>query len=260
MIILIHSSKTMRPQAENSGKYQKPELIEFTKVLDGYLKTLSGKQIIKIMSLSPKLADKTRNLISSWNDIPKNQRPAIDSFLGDIYSGLQVQGWTKDDRVYANQSLRILSGLYGIIRPLDSIYPYRLEMGYKLPLFKFSNLYKFWGDKIAKTLPSSELIINLAAKEYSKAITDYISSEQIISPIFLTYDNTSNQPKFVVVHTKIARGAFANWLIKNRVNDITKLKDFTDLGYKYDKQLSLDDSPTYVCKSFGGLGLSVRLK
>ncbi len=125
------------------------------------------------MHISPKLADKTHALISSWEDTPNCQRPAIDSFLGDIYSGLQVLDWSDRDRDYADKNLRILSGLYGILRPLDGIYPYRLEMGYKLPDLRFSSLYKYWGDTIAASLPVDAPLINLAAVEYSKTITPY---------------------------------------------------------------------------------------
>lgn len=259
MIILIHTSKTMRPPATSAVSLQKPELIDKARDLDKYLKTLSVKQISKVMHISTKLADKTHGLISGWTDSLKNQRQAIDSFLGDIYSGLQVQDWSQKDRDHANQHLRILSGLYGILRPYDGIYPYRLEMGYRLPKDSYTNLYKYWGDSIAKTLPSDSLIINLAANEYSKTITDYVDIDRIISPVFLTQNNSTNQPTFVVVHAKIARGAFAGWLIKNRIDDQNKLKDFHDLGYEYSTLLSTPNTPTFVCKSFGGLGLSVRL-
>jgi len=260
MIILIHTSKTMRPPAQKSSQSQTPELIYMAKTLAEYLKSIKKSDLIQVMHLSQKLADKTCELITSWTDLEKFQRTAIDSFLGDIYSGLQVQDWSKKDLDYSNKSLRIISGLYGILRPLDGIYPYRLEMGYKLPDEKFSNLYSYWSDQIANTLPSDETIINLAAKEYSKVVTDFIDSSRIISPVFLTQDKDSNTPKFIVVHAKIARGAFARWLIKNRINEIRDLRNFNELGYEYSHQLSYNNSPTFVCKSFKGLGLSVRLK
>lgn len=259
MIILIHTSKTMRPPTKISKPLQTPELIDQAKNLDSYLKTLSANQIAKVMKVSSKLAAKTKELIGSWTDSPSDQRIAIDSFLGDIYSGLQVQTWSKTDRDYAEQHLRILSGLYGILKPLDGIYPYRLEMGYRLPNKQYTNLYNFWGDKIVKTLPKNQLIMNLSANEYSKVITDYIAEDKIISPIFLTYNQKTKQPTFVVVHAKIARGAFAGWLITNQVDDPAKLKNFTELGYEYNQELSTSNNPTFICKTFGGLGLSVRL-
>jgi len=260
MIILLHSSKTMRPANINTEKLAQPQLIDKAKALSDYLKTLSSKQLIKTMQVSGKLADKTHDLIAGWTDNAASQRIAIDSFLGDIYSGLQVPDWTAEDREYANGCLRILSGLYGVIRPLDGIYPYRLEMGYRLPSKKFANLYNYWGDSVAKILPSNDLIINLAALEYSKVVTDYIDQTRVVAPSFLTINQQTNEPTFVVVHAKIARGAFAHWLIKNRVKDIAHLKDYGDLGYKYSQKLSQPNVPVFVCKNFGGLGLSLRLK
>lgn len=260
MIILLHSSKTMRPPTVKAQPLQKPELLEKAKTLDSYLKSLSATQLARTMHVSGKLADKTHSLIAGWTDSPNRQRVALDSFLGDIYSGLQVPGLTDEDRDYANQTLRILSGLYGILRPLDGIYPYRLEMGYKLPDKQFANLYDYWGETIAKTLPLTGLIVNLAAIEYSKVITDYIDNSRIITPTFLTTNQKTYQPTFVVVHAKIARGAFARWLIKNRINQINQLLDFQDLGYEFNEKLSTPSSPVFICQEFGGLGLSVRLK
>lgn len=260
MIILIHSSKTMRPAATDGGQgLPHPQLLPKAEELGKYCKTLSTSEIGKVMQVSDSLADMTQALLASWSSEPKRQRPAMDSFLGDIYSGLQVGTWTRSDRDYAQSSLRILSGLYGILRPLDGIHPYRLEMGYRLPDPSFKNLYSYWGDAIAQTLPVVGPIINLAAVEYSKTVTDHINHDRIITPSFLTVSSRTGKPTFVVVHAKIARGAFAAWLIKNRVEDISELSRFCELGYIYDTKLSTKQAPVFVCKEFGGLGLSVRL-
>lgn len=259
MIILIHTSKTMRPAAEASKSLAKPELLTQTSMLAEYLKSLSVAQIQKAMHVSPKLASKTHDLIGSWSDTPTQQREAVDSFLGDIYSGLQVQTWNQADRTYANQHLRILSGLYGILKPLDGIYPYRLEMGYKLPNEPYANLYKYWQGSIADTIPKTGTIVNLAAVEYSKTVIDYVDASRVVTPSFLTVNLKTGEPTFVVVHAKIARGAFAAWLIKKRVEDATELTKFNDLNYHYDSKLSTPEAPVFVCKEFGGLGLSVRL-
>jgi len=250
----------MRPPNEDNKQLQKPQLLDKVTVLSDYLKTLPPNQLAKTMQISAKLAGKTHDLIASWTAVTSCQRPAIDSFLGDIYSGLQVPNWSDEDRVYANDSLRILSGLYGILRPLDAIYPYRLEMGYRLPDKKFAILYNYWGDSVYETLKRDGLIINLAALEYSKIVTDYVDQTRIIAPSFLTINQMTNRPTFVVVHAKIARGALANWLIKNRITDARQLQDFHDLGYKYDNKLSTPSIPIFVCREFGGLGLSIRLK
>lgn len=259
MIILIHTSKTMRPPATDAVALAQPILLDRAVVLDKYLKRLSIKEITKVMQVSPKLASATHKLISGWTDQVRHQRPAIDSFLGDIYSGLQVGSLSTIDRDYAQQHLHILSGLYGILRPLDGIYPYRLEMGYKLRVTHTPNLYNFWQDDIAKTLPSNQPIINLAAKEYSKVVTDYIDEARVITPSFLTVSPKTGEPTFVVVHAKIARGAFAKWLITHQVDTVEQLKNYSELNYTYDKTLSTPSQPVFVCQTFGGLGLSVRL-
>jgi uncharacterized protein len=129
-----------------------------------------------------------------------------------------------------------------------------------MPKAKFSNLYKFWGDSIAKTIPDEGLIINASAEEYTKAVLPYIDPNRVITPRFFTSDAKTKEPKFVVVHSKIARGAYARWSIKNRVDSEDELIKFNDLNYGHDKQLSTPRSPAYVCDNFGGLGLSVRLK
>lgn len=211
------------------------------------------------MKISPKLAATTKVLIQGWNNQPQNLRPAIDSFLGDIYSGLQVANLTEDDRVYAQKHLRILSGLYGILKPLDGIYPYRFEMGYRVPDPTYANLYRFWGTAISDTLAKNETIIDLSAVEYGKTVTNYVETARIVTPRFLTISPKTGEPIFVVVHAKIARGAFASWMIKNRIEDATRLKDFVEIGYAFNAELSTPEVPVFICKDFKGIGLSVRL-
>ncbi|MCC6643844.1 YaaA family protein [Candidatus Peregrinibacteria bacterium] len=256
MIILLHSSKTMTIVPAGKETPHSPALLEKTKKLANYLKSLSTNQLAKAMKLSPVLAQKTHTLYQDWTDKPVSL--ALDSFIGDIYSGLQAPTFTSQDRQYAHQHLRILSGLYGIIRPLDGIYPYRLEMGYKLPDPPFNNLYEYWDDSIAATLPQSEPIINLSSEEFSDVITKFVDKSRIIAPRFLTINPKTGEPSFVVVHAKIARGAFAHWIIKNRIEKIAELKNFNELGYHYDQQLSTSDIPTFICKEFGGKGLSMK--
>ena len=239
---------------------RRPLLLEKAQQLDRYLKTLSPVQLAKVMSLSPALAEKTHALIAAWTAEPERQSLAIDSFLGDIYSGLRANDLPPDDRDYAGRVLFILSGLYGIIRPYDGICPYRLEMGYKLPAPAFANLYEYWGDSIASCLPTQGPIINLAALEYAQTVIRYVDIARVMAPKFLTVSPKTGQPAFVVVHAKIARGAFARWLITRRTQDVSDLTQFDGLGYRYDKALSTPDSPTFVCETFGGKGLSIRLQ
>jgi uncharacterized protein len=237
-----------------------PLLLAKATGLANYLKTLSPVQLAKNMHISASLADKTYKTLAAWSTDPSRQSPAIDSFVGDIYSGLQVNTLDGDDRQYADSVLRIFSGLYGVLRPLDGICPYRLEMGYKLPDAPYNNLYHFWGEQIAASLPAKEPIINVSSVEYSKVVTPFIPEERFITPRFLTVNPRTNQPEFVVVHAKIARGAFAHWLIKKRVTDPKDLSGFDEIGYAYQPVLSSAAEPVFVCQEFGGKGLSMRLK
>lgn len=273
LTILLHSSKTTRHPAEpgSSSDNQRPVLSVETTRLASYLQSLSPKQLQQCMKLSGDMARKTYELLRAWGPASFTL-PAINFFLGDIYSGLQAQTFTLEDREYANNHLFILSGLYGILRALDEIQPYRLEMGYKLPgnahdpsQSNITSLYEFWGDKIAKALPESEVIINLSAVEYTKAVFPHVknlekfNNSTIITPKFLTISPKTGEPTFVTVHAKIARGAFARWLIQHRIEDLATLKDFNDIGYTYNAELSTPEQPVFVAQEFKGLGLSIRL-
>lgn len=260
MTILLHSSKTMRLSLRKDVRVSRPLLIEKAEELATYLKTLSPNELEENMHLSSALASKTHELIASWTAEPKKQSLALDSFIGDIYSGLHASDLSEKDRDYANKTLIILSGLYGCIRPYDGIYPYRLEMGYKFPEPQFSNLYTFWGNAIAACLPKSGLIVNLAAAEYSKTVLPFVDNSRIIEPKFMTVNPKTKKPTFVVVHAKIARGAFARWLITSRVKERIDFSTFKELGYVYDKQTSTSTIPLFVCNEFGGKGLSIRLE
>jgi len=253
LTILMHSSKTMRPPSAGTAPTGTPVLLDRAVELVDYLRTLDTARLARIMSLSPELAERTRRLYAEWSADPAVQVPAAESFVGDIYSGLRVDSFTAAQRRYADAHLRILSGLYGILRPFDGIRPYRLEMGYRLP---DRDLYRFWGGTIADQLPKSGTIVNLAAAEYSRTVTRHVDPERVVTPKFLTVDPASGRPKFVVVHAKIARGAFARWLVAGRGRDLTA---FDEIGYAFDEAQSSAREPVFVCREFGGKGLSVRL-
>lgn len=226
------------------------------KLADQYRRT-SLTKLTKLMAISTLKAADVEKMYAQWSADPDMQVPAIDAFVGDIYSGLQVQSWSLKDRQYAHRHLIILSGLYGALRACDGIMPYRLEMAYKLPNGK--SLYDFWAKDIVGTILSpTSYVLNLSAVEYTKAVLPY-SDAEVITPKFLTINPKTGEPTFVTVHTKIARGAFAGWLIKNRIDNVSKLKKFSELNYKYDDALSTLEKPVFICKEFGGIGLSVRL-
>ncbi len=257
MQILLHSSKTMRIPDRCHAPLGVPQLLMQAEELAEIWRGASPTDIQSLMKVSDKKAVEVANLYSTWSSDIDTQVPAIDAFIGDIYSGLQVQTWSDEDRVYAHQHLLILSGLYGGLRACDGVMPYRLEMGYKMPDGR--SMYQFWGDSIASLLPTgADCILNLSAVEYTKALLPY-TNLPVITPKFLTVSPKTGEPTFVTVHTKIARGAFARWVVQNLVEDVAQLQNFSDLNYRYDPSLSTTAQPVFVCHEFGGLGLSVRL-
>ena len=261
MIVLLHSSKTMRsPGSSGGGALRKPALLAKARELADYLKTLTPQQLVRVMKVSADLAKSTHDLMAEWGTTARRQSPAVDSFVGDIYSGLGAGTLATDDRAYADEHLRILSGLYGVLRPLDGISPYRLEMGYKLPDRRYANLYAFWGDAVAKRFPKTGTIVNLAAAEYSRVLLPFVDTARVVTPKFLTVNEKTGEPSFVVVHAKIARGAFARWLLQSRTTAADGLRSFAEIGYRFDAELSTPREPVFVCTEFGGKGLSVRLQ
>jgi cytoplasmic iron level regulating protein YaaA (DUF328/UPF0246 family) len=260
MIILLHSSKTMRSPDPGSQTPTKPQLLDSAERLGAYLKTLTPAQLAAAMHISPALAAKTQAIMAAWTTAPARQSLAIDSFVGDIYSGLRASTLSPDDREYANQTLRILSGLYGILRPFDGVRPYRLEMGYRLPDPDYANLYDFWGRMIADTLPAGGIIVNASSAEYTRTILPFVAEERVITPRFLTVDPKTGTPEQVIVHTKIARGAFARWLVTSRTTEPKRFSAFDDIGYRYDPASSTLQTPTFICSEFAGKGLSMRVE
>ena len=255
--VLLHSSKTMKVRGGQYVALGTPRLRLQAKELVDTWCTASSSDIESLMKVSTKKAEEVKRLYSEWSDSLELQTPAIDTFVGDIYSGLQVQTWSLEDRTYAHEHLLILSGLYGGLRACDGVMPYRLEMGYKLPDGR--NMYQFWGDSIASLIPSgTDYILNLSAVEYTKALLPH-SGLSAITPKFLTINPKTGQPTFVAVHAKIARGAFARWVVQHRIEDTSKLIEFQELGYHYNETASTPGQPVFVCEEFGGLGLSVRL-
>jgi cytoplasmic iron level regulating protein YaaA (DUF328/UPF0246 family) len=256
----MHSSKTMRAPLSGPTPRGTPALLDGAEELVAYLRTLSPQQLSRIMAISADLAAKTQEQYAAWSTAADRQVPAAATFVGDSYSGLRIDSLNAADRAYADTHLRVLSGLYGILRPFDGINPYRLEMGYRLPAGKYSNLYRFWGTSIVEQLPGSGRVINLAANEYSKTVLAHVDADRVVTPKFLTIDPASKRPKFVVVHAKIARGAFARWLTTQRVEDtVEAIREFRDIGYRYDETLSTPSEPVFVCRDFGGKGMSIRL-
>lgn len=243
MISLLVSSKTMVPRNEPFGlSHTKPQFLKRAQELNEVLKKKSEADLQKIMHISPALAAQTREKIHAWKH--SGGTPAWYTFVGDVYKGLKINEFTEDDVAFAQQHMGTISGLYGTVKPLDTIYPYRLELMYKLSGSGFKDLYNFWSDSIATTIPKNEPVINLSSEEYIKVLRPFLPKDQIITPWFMQLKD--NQPTFQVVHAKIARGTMARWIAKNKVTDPAQLKNFDYSGYRYSEELSSPLKPVFI--------------
>ncbi len=204
------------------------------------------------MGISPKLADLNVERFRTWKQpfTPENAKQSILAFKGDVYTDIETDRFSSADFEFAQQHLRILSGLYGILRPLDLMQPYRLEMGTQLETKRGKNLYSFWGLKITKALnealeaSGSKVLVNLASNEYFGSIVPDKLDAQIVTPIFK--DTKNGKLKIISFFAKRARGMMANHIIRKRISDPTQLKRFKLAGYKFDKSLSNETEYTFV--------------
>lgn len=236
----------------------KPVFQESAEWLMEQIVKLTVEQLTAEMKISVVLAKKVKSTHQAWLSKETVTGMAAATFVGDMYSGLQVPEWSESEWQFAAKHMRILSGLYGVLSPTDIVKPYRLEMAYSLK--GIDSLYTYWADRIAQALPASDWILNLSVPEYTDTILPYLSDEiTVVRPTFLTWDKKAKQAKPVVVHAKVARGAMARWVIQNRLQRADQLVYFDKLGYVYDPDLSTSAAPVFVCREFGGLGLSVRL-
>lgn len=238
MIVLLSPSKTLNTEPQKqTTKNSTPELLNYTQELIQEFKKYSSEDLQKIMKISPKLAELN---VQRFNDFhtpftPKNAKQAILTFIGDVYRDIDVQNYTKEDFDFAQKHIRTLSGLYGILKPLDLIQPYRLEMHLKA---------KYWQDKVTPLLAKEKLIINLASQEYFAAVDPKKIKGEIITPTFKEKKNGKYQ--IIALYSKIARGTMANFIIKNRINKPNDLRYFTEDGYKFDPKLGDDKTPTFT--------------
>jgi hypothetical protein len=216
------------------------------------LKSMSPKKIATLMHLSPTLADLNYARYQAWKS-PTVQsstaKPAATVFTGEVYKGLDIDTFTPSDFERAQQQLFILSGLYGILRPLDLMYPYRLEMGTKWAITpKTKNLYHYWGTQLSEYLnketTEDEVIINLASTEYFKAIDKKTLRRRVITPVFK--ELKGDQFKVVMMYAKHARGAMARDIIQQGYTNIEDLKGYSVDGYTYNERLSTPNEWVYV--------------
>jgi len=248
MLAIISPSKTQDFSQCDIDIFSQTRQIESSNELIGILKNKSKSQIAKLMSISEKLSELNFDRFQNFQ-LPftlKNAKQAILAFKGDVYNGINAPELSHEDLEFAQGKVRMLSGLYGVIRPLDLIQPYRLEMGTKLSNAKGGDLYDYWGSDISSILNEDEpdLIVNLASNEYSKAIDKKTLNANILDIVFK--EKKGDNYKVIGIYAKRARGLMVNYIIRNRLDKPEDLKDFTDEGYRFDKGLSNDSSWVFL--------------
>lgn len=254
MIIVLSPAKkqdflTTHPDISTS----KPQMLSDIKLLVKELQTYSPLKLKKLMSVSDKLAQLNFERYQDFKPSSftlSNSKQAAFAFQGDVYQGLMINDFTAKQRAFAQDHLLILSGLYGYLRPLDLIQPYRLEMKTALKNSRGANLYEFWGNKITKAINSAlashknKLLINLASNEYFKAIQPNDIDGKLINIHFKEYKNGAY--KVIGIHAKRARGLMARFIMKNSIDSLARIKKFTDNDYRFNTTLSTDDTLVFT--------------
>lgn len=245
MLILISPAKTLDYQSPlATTRYTQPMLLEHSQQLIGVARKLSAPQIKALMGISDKLADLNATRFHDWHPdfTPDNARQAILAFKGDVYTGLQAETFSEADFDFAQKHLRMLSGLYGVLRPLDLMQPYRLEMGIRLENPRGKDLYQFWGNEITETLNAAlrdqgdDVVVNLASDEYFRSVKPKALQGQIIRPVFL--DEKNGKFKVISFYAKKARGLMSRYIIENRLSKPEQLTGFDSEGYFFDAESS----------------------
>ncbi|MBL4828291.1 MAG: peroxide stress protein YaaA [Aliivibrio sp.] len=240
MLIVVSPAKTLDFESPLATQtHTQPEFIKESEKLINECRKLSPVDVASLMKVSDKIAGLNVARFTQWQPVftQDNARQAILAFKGDVYTGLDAQSFSEEDFMYAQQHLRMLSGLYGLLKPLDLMQPYRLEMGIRLANERGSNLYQFWGDRITNRLNQefvtehSKVLINLASNEYFKAVKPKLLDAKVITPIFK--DCKNGVYKVISFHAKKARGMMARYIIKNRLSNIEQLKGFDAVGYYF---------------------------
>ena len=245
MKILISPAKSLDFESKiDSLNHTEPVFLNKTLQINSVLKQKSPSDLMRLQGISQKLSDLNwkRNNDFNENHNDANSRPAIFAFNGDVYSGIDVKTLSKDKVYDLQKSLRILSGYYGVLKPLDLIQPYRLEMGTKLPINGSENLYKFWSEKVTKSITeemsSGDLLINLASNEYFNAFDKDEFNGRIISPIFKDFKN--GKLKIISFYAKKARGLMVRYIVDNNIKDYDNLLGFNLGDYSYNASETVD--------------------
>lgn len=236
MLAILSPAKRLDfgPSGPGVGKTE-PAFLDETATLVKRARRLSRKKLVEMMGISKDLADLNYQRFQSFEieDGPRGGKQSILAFKGDTYLGLDAGSMDDKDLAFAQDNLRILSGLYGLLRPLDEIQPYRLEMGSKLNTRRGKDLYKFWGDRITDAINESEtdIVVNLASNEYFSAVNPAKLKAKIITPVFLEEKN--GKARVLFMFAKQARGMMARYIVQNRIDDAEGMKAFDTAGYKF---------------------------
>ena len=251
MLAIISPAKKLDFESEpKTDVHTMPDLLDETSTLVKKAKSLSRANLKSMMKLSDKLVELNYERFKAF-ETPfhlGNARQAALSFAGDTYVGLDATSLTDKDMEFAQDHLRILSGLYGLLRPLDLMQPYRLEMGTKFPVGRSANLYDFWGNKVTERLNEAvsgqrdQAIINLASNEYASVVKPAELAGQMVTPVFK--EEKDGQAKVIGLFAKRARGMMARYMIKKRLKTSAALKKFNDGGYQFQPEQS--DETTWV--------------
>jgi len=253
MLILLSPAKTLDFEtAARTTQVSTPAFLEDSEKLVSTLKKYKPKRLGKLMNISDSLAELNAERFDSWQlPFPKDRaRPSIQAFRGDVYLGLDADTMKLADIKRAQNHIRILSGLYGVLKPLDLMLPYRLEMGTALKTRRGKNLYEFWGTRITDSLNTeladfkTPLVVNLASNEYFKAVKKNSLDAPLIEPVFK--DEKESGYKVISFFAKKARGAMARYLVENKCTTENQITKFNGLGYKYSKKESSEGRPVFL--------------
>ena len=269
MIVLLSPAKRLSPEnPQPASRYTLPENLERSRELVERLRKFSPAKLAELMDISPELAKLNHQRFQDWTAdfSPEQAQPAILSFLGDVYQGLDAASLKPADLAWAQEHLRILSGLHGVLRPLDLMKPYRLEMGTGLAIKKAKNLYAYWGEgptrqinAALQALPGEKpVVLNLASAEYVKVIKPAALEATLINVDFLEFKNGTFKP--IQLFLKQARGYMARWIIQKRITRPEHLAGFAEQGYGYNEAASGPQRLVFQRIGSGGVpGAGVRV-
>ena len=250
MLFVISPAKKLDEDVKVAGVVPtRPALLEEAQVLVKVLRGYDVSALQALMGVSEKIAMLNVQRYQHFR-VPftsENAAPALYMFRGDVYQAMRVQAYTDDDLVYAQEHLRILSGLYGVLRPLDLMQPYRLEMGARLETSRGKDLYAFWGDRLAKhvqEVAGNDAIVNLASKEYIAAVDRSVLTSPVLDVVFK--ERKGDALKVIGLMAKRARGMMVDYAIRHRLERVEQLKDFTEGGYAFEPGLSTESCFTFV--------------